>query len=390
VLNGGQLPVAGNISVQRDGSSQGAEARVMGNSGLDVRTGDVSFGIRVQNGTGEVRTLPNGSPDILVDQGARALIQGGGFLPFSSAQVFLPLQGGNAIELARVQIDASGNLEGEANFRTGPGQAPIPIGPQVLQIVTVGANGEQIVVDLTVTVAQPGPLPELDRNTGEIPTMTPGQSFATVAGLPVDVRIDVNPQNGTTTIDGGDWTMEVGLNGETSQVTTGPDGALVVELERDSLAAISGTGFMAQTRVDVWLFSTPTLLGTIVTDEDGSFEGFVSVDSRTVAVGAHTLQLQGIGTDGYVRSANMGVVVSDTLGDAPTSAWAWWWWAIIGGLLGLGIWFVFMRRENRDDDGELEAYDPSKRHYRWSVTENSPKRGGYRADLIGLPFAIRS
>ena len=119
----------------------------------------------------------------------------------------------------------------------------------------------------------------------------------------------------------------------------------------------------------------------------GHSPGFVSVDSRSVAPGTHTLQLQGVGTDGYVRAANLGVVVTDALTDQQPGIWAWWCWALGGGVLGLVVWFLFGRRQDPDDD-ELDDYDPSKRVYPWSVTENSPKRGSYRADLIGVSMVM--
>ena len=392
VLNNGQPPVPqqGQITVRRDDGNENAQARIVGNTGIEIQAGRLNLGLRVTDGSGDVRPLGDGTPEILIEQGARAQFQGTGFLPNSTVQVFLPLQGQNAVELARVQVDQNGALRGDARFLTGPGQAPIPVGPQVLQIVTVDENGRQVTVEMTVNVAQPGPTPDLNRETGEIPTLAPGQSFAMQAGLPVDVRIDIDPENRSTTIDGGDWTMELGLGEGAGNQRTGPNGELIVELERDELATVSGTGFMPDTRVDVWLFSTPTLLGTIVTEADGSFTGYVNVDSRVVTVGEHTLQLQGIGTDGYVRSANLGVVVGDGL-TQEAEAWPWWWWAIAGGVLGLIVWFIFGRRPEQDDpDGELEAYDPSKRVYGWSVTENSPKRGTYTADLIGVSFARHS
>lgn len=385
VLNNGRPPApqTGLITIRRDNQSADATARVLGNSGLEIEAGQTTLGVRVNNGSGEIRALQNGAPEIVVERGAEAQIQGQGFLPFSTAQVFLPLAGNNAIELARVQVDERGALNGQARFLTGPGQAPIPIGPQVLQIVTVDGQGRQVSVDMTINVAQPPPAPEANRETGEIPTLTPGQFFATEAGLPVTIRVDVDPDNGSTSVTGGDWSMSIAVNGETSQQATTANGDVVVEIVRDSIAAVSGEGFMPQTRVDVWLFSTPTLIGTVVTDDDGAFAGFVSVDSRSIAPGTHTLQLQGVGTDGYVRAANLGVVVTDALTDQQPGIWAWWWWALGGGALGLVVWFLFGRRHDSDDD-DLDDYDPSKRVYSWSVTENSPKRGSYRADLIGV------
>ena len=82
---------------------------------------------------------------------------------------------------------------------------------------------------------------------------------------------------------------------------------------RDAPVAFSGTGFMPGTRADVWLFSNPILVGTVNIAADGTFSTNFAVDSNFVPTGNHTLQMQGVGTDGYVKSANLGVVVQDEM-----------------------------------------------------------------------------
>ncbi|HAA79191.1 MAG TPA: hypothetical protein DCE05_02560, partial [Microbacteriaceae bacterium] len=81
---------------------------------------------------------------------------------------------------------------------------------------------------------------------------------------------------------------------------------------RDAPVTFSGEGFMPGTRADVWLFSDPTLLGTVDIAADGTFSANFAVDSNFVPTGDHTLQIQGVGDDGFVRAANLGVVVQDT------------------------------------------------------------------------------
>ena len=103
---------------------------------------------------------------------------------------------------------------------------------------------------------------------------------------------------------------------------------------------------MAGTRADVWLFSEPTLLGTVEIDENGDFSGEVNIDANVVAVGEHTLQLQGVGEDGYVRAANLGVVVNDAAVEVTTEEAAggflWWLWILVV-LAVLIIWFALWR-----------------------------------------------
>jgi hypothetical protein len=86
-------------------------------------------------------------------------------------------------------------------------------------------------------------------------------------------------------------------------------------------------------------------------DENGEFSGTVMVDGTVVPVGDHTLQLQGVGDDGYVRAANLGVTVSDAVAEVTTeeAAGGLLWWllaliAVIGLAAALTIWQMRSRR----------------------------------------------
>jgi len=99
---------------------------------------------------------------------------------------------------------------------------------------------------------------------------------------------------------------------------------------------------MPGTRVDIWLFSTPTLAGSLEVNDEGEFSSEFVVD---VASGNHTLQIQGVGADGFIRAANLGVTVSEptaaamTSAEAPTSGgMAWLWWVIgVMAVAGIGV-----------------------------------------------------
>ena len=105
----------------------------------------------------------------------------------------------------------------------------------------------------------------------------------------------------------GAWAFSVALPddaGEIEQVDTGA----TITLVQAKTATVSGNGFQPDTRVDIWLFSDPTLLGSVIVAADGLFTGEVSMDVRYATVGEHTLQLQGVANEGLSRR--------------PT--WVWW------------------------------------------------------------------
>ena len=112
--------------------------------------------------------------------------------------------------------------------------------------------------------------------------------------------------------------MAVDVPSTDGRVEPAEGGGALIELVEDDVAEVSGDGFLGGTRADVWLFSTPTLLGSVTINADGTFSGEVPVEG--IDTGEHTLQLQGVGRDGYVRAANLGVVVVPRATDEPAAA----------------------------------------------------------------------
>lgn len=315
---------------------------------MSLRAGVLNIGMNIASDQGSVRQQ-GGSTEIQVRNGGVASVTGSGVLPRSTVQVFMPLGGSNSREIARIPVDATGSFSGDALFGSTPTEAPLPIGRHVLQMVTVDENRQQTVVELTVNIAQPPPAPELNRSTNERPTLLPGQSIATNGGSPEPVTVTPIPDQKQATIEGDGWTMAVGVEAENGGVASGEGGA-VVTFVRDQGAVVSGTGFMPGTRADVWLFSDPTLLGTVEIDENGEFNGVVNIDGNVVTVGEHTLQLQGVGQDGFVRAANLGVSVMDeapALTAESSFSFFWLWLVLILLVVALLVFALWRYRRSR-------------------------------------------
>jgi len=344
-------PVSGQVSVVRpdvpvatvNGMPQAVQTQRIGSTGIRLNTGKISVGIEAPTASaGRVVQSLSGSPELSVVRGQSTGLSGSGLLPFSTVQVFLGFNEFDLEELSRAPVDANGTFSVEAAFQTPGSNVPLPIGRQVLQLVSVDEDGNQTFVDLAINIAQPSPQPELLRDNGETPTLAPGQLLATQAGEIVAVELVPVPENKQTIIDGGDWTMEIVAVGDGSGVIETDDGGVAVEFIRDESALVSGSGFLPLTRADVWFFSTPTLLGTVDIDANGEFTGEVNVDGRVVSVGEHTLQLQGIGPDGYTRSANLGVIVNDARGEfEETNPTSFHWLLLLGLLLLILVVSIF-------------------------------------------------
>jgi hypothetical protein len=73
---------------------------------------------------------------------------------------------------------------------------------------------------------------------------------------------------------------------------------------------ISAEGFAAQSEVEVWVNSTPALLGTVTTDAQGAFLQDFDLPAG-IEVGDHILTLSGTAKDGNAAIVSIGLVVVD-------------------------------------------------------------------------------
>ena len=314
---GGGIPfVAPGASTGSVGGVSTTPTPARPNSGAaEFQVGTVETRVDVALGAAGRVTGSGTSPVIEVARDRVAQLTGGGMQPGGIAQVWMPLPDGGSRQVALLPIAADGTFDGALPF-TGEldGRGPLPIGERTIQLFGIGADGQLTVINFGVRIEQPGPLaPEADRGQGAPPALTPGQSLVTVAGLPTRVTVTPAPDARSTRIAGDGWLMDVDVPEGTVRDETG---APLIQVVNGSDSRVRGNGFMPGTRVFVWLMSDPTFLGEVTVAADGSFSGDVTVDG--VAAGEHTLQVSGVGTDGYVRAANLGVIVTGGGGPIPT------------------------------------------------------------------------
>lgn len=213
----------------------------------------------------------------------------------------------------------------------------------VRAVVTVSTGGNTYTyvsaTDTFTTSAAPSPSPSGGGGAGPAPSATPTPTpspsatlppltpvVPVAAAVPTSAVVLVNGQPQAVTvaptvrdnglvITGTDFRMTlegVGSSGQPLGLT--PDGALI--LENDRFARTSGTGFMADTPVKLFLFSEPVYVGDVLTNGQGSFNGSVQIPVA-VPPGRHTLQANGYTPDGAVRSLSLPVVVK---ADGPEAA----------------------------------------------------------------------
>lgn len=297
---------------------------------VSLGVGSVQVGITPQNSPSALRPVAPAAPtDVAVSTGQSAVVAGAGLLPGSQLQVWLPgLTGSSARELARIPVRADGTFESEVSFSARQSDTPVPIGRQVIQVTGFDEQGNQTVVDMTITIGQGDPAPEVTRADNALPDLSPGQSLATSAGVPETVTIQARPETREVAVVSGEWAFTVALAGDSGAVEQVDSGATIT-LVQAKTASVSGEGFQPGTRVDIWLFSDPTLLGSVTVSADGGFTGDVFLDARYAVVGEHTLQLQGVGADGFIKAANLGVVVQEPVVPDPVTSSPWTFWVLI-------------------------------------------------------------
>ena len=286
------------------------------------------------------------TPELTIKPGAKAAVSGSGLLPNTTVQMWLPNVSDR--ELGRLAVNADGELTGEVSLSSSLGEDPLPIGRQTLQVTGYDADGNQTVVEMPVNIAQGPPTPEPNRQVGALPDLALGQSLATSAGVPTRVSVTPFAEQRIVAVDGGDWSLSVAVADQNGEVGGTGDEPLL-RMTQSGQGSVTGDGFQPGTVASLWMFSDPTLLGTVTVAEDGSFNAEFLVDAQFLPVGEHTLQIQGVGTDGYIKAANLGVLIDEapaitTAGSALSMIW-WIVAAVI--LVALVIVLLVARRRNQ-------------------------------------------
>lgn len=295
-------------------------------------------------GAGNVNSS-GGNPELEIKRGKAIDLQGQGMLPGSTIQIWLP-GATRTIELGRINVSADGRFSGDVSFGSSLSSQPIAIGSQVVQLTGIDTTGSQTIINLNVNVTQPEPSPELFRGLSSTPAPGFGNFEASNAGLSEQATLTAISNLKQALVEGEGWSLSLQLDGAASGLSESPEG-LFMTLVKGETASFGGSGFMPGTIASVWLFSDPTKLGEVVISEDGSFTGTTGALDENIATGDHTIQIQGVGQDGFIRSANLGVAVAaPALITVPTAFSGW----AISGLVamvfvgGFLLWILVARR----------------------------------------------
>jgi hypothetical protein len=124
-------------------------------------------------------------------------------------------------------------------------------------------------------------------------------------------------------------------------------GAAPTTLTAGQKVPLSGSGYAPNSAVSLYIYSTPTLLGTVTTDAQGSFATTVTIPA-TLAPGTHHLVSAGVDPSGNVRYLRSDVTVTTPSGQLAWTGFETTPVVLAGGLaVLLGIVLVVVTRRRR-------------------------------------------
>ena len=141
----------------------------------------------------------------------------------------------------------------------------------------------------------------------------PLPGFATVSGTGGERTVAISPNKAKTSLDatGNGWRVAIGGSaGGRSQTELA--GGTVVRVAPGQFVRTQGAGYEPNSQVNVFMMSTPVLLGTVTANADGTFAAVLPLPESATA-GTHTIQVNGFRPDNEVLSVSMAIRVSGAI-----------------------------------------------------------------------------
>jgi hypothetical protein len=196
-------------------------------------------------------------------------------------------------------IDASAPVSQSAIATIAPGvttTVPNPmtrVAPSAVTTTTLPA-----VEDATAFQTATSPTP---------PTAEAGSAVVVVDG--VESSATVTRSNNTLNVVGGGVVATVsGVSPEGERISLDADGNL--RLSDGDQIVVEATGYVSAEEIGVWLFSTPTQLGSLTADVAGKISGRFALP-LDIESGDHRLVLEGVNSDGSPVVLGLGIAVGE-------------------------------------------------------------------------------
>jgi hypothetical protein len=160
------------------------------------------------------------------------------------------------------------------------------------------------VVPVTTTV----PTIEILPGSGGV-QMAPGKAGVFINGKLVDLSVVINEDNSATIELSDKFVLRITPARPENTVVVA--GETLLRIYRNQTVTFQGKGFAKDAVVEVWINSTPIMIGTTKTDADGTFNETLPLPEG-IEVGEHTLTVSGELADGTMGKTSIGAIVIDS------------------------------------------------------------------------------
>lgn len=222
----------------------------------------------------------------------------------------------NPTPLGGTQLNAQANVPGSYTYNPAAGTVLAP-GSHPLNVKFVPDNKdayEELEANVTIVVLEKksdapvvtpkAPVSAPDEKTVAAPAMKP---VFTTGGKVEVVTIKPNEDKTGIIVSSDDWSLQIKSTTQFVQGTVEDTSARVV-IEKGNTVTTSGTGFKPRSQVDVYVYSTPTWLGAVMTDDFGNFTTTLPMP-KSLPEGDHTFQAKGVTPEDKVRSAEIPITL---------------------------------------------------------------------------------
>lgn len=240
---------------------------------------------------------------------------------------FNPLPIVNPTPLSGTQLNALANVPGKYSYTPSAGTVLSP-GKHPLNVKFTPDNrddNEDMEANVTIDVLEKKDVkpvvaptkPATAPDTKTVTTPAPAVILQT-GGKSETITIRANEEKTGIIVSAADWSLAIKSTTQFVQGNVQDTSARVV-IEKGNTVTTSGTGFKPFSQVDVWVYSTPTWLGAVMTDQFGNFTTTLPMPNA-LPEGDHTFQAKGQTPDSTERIAAIPItLVPATIVNKPGS-----------------------------------------------------------------------
>ncbi len=187
---------------------------------------------------------------------------------------------------------------------TAPVIAPRIVAPQPTQNAPLPVNSPSPIIRVPTYL------------NGELPKVATSSPLLIISGMPVAVESSPISSGGQqiSLPSGATVTLDTVSDRQIKPAVENSQG--VMQISHGDTLKLEATGLQPGSEIEVWFFSTPKLLGTVIVDLNGNAKAEFIIPSN-LHVGKHTAQVDGVDGSGTEVSVNTAVLIAEETSTSP-------------------------------------------------------------------------